>query len=230
MDYLLVLALVVVAAVAYVVLFRGKSVRQDGVLIVGPQDAGKSALFYSLALGAEAGGKVTTVTSMKQRVQNGAEVGGKACRLVDYPGHGRLRGQVAQHFPGAACIVFVVDASDTSVKAIQGAAEFLYDMFSHRAFVSRKPTLVVCCNKSDKDGAATPAKMKALLETEITQIKKTSAAIQDDGDGARVRVGADGERFSFDDQAPCASVTFEAVSVKEQLGVASVVELVGQSL
>jgi signal recognition particle receptor subunit beta len=39
---------------------------------------------------------------------------GRPLRLVDVPGHPRIRGQFAEHLAGAKALVFVVDANTVS--------------------------------------------------------------------------------------------------------------------
>merc|ERR1711968_91019 len=143
---------------------------------MGPLGGGKTSLFYSLALGTKAGSRVKTVTSMKARAQTVAPVEGQmpGFRLVDYPGHGRLRLQLGEHIPHASCVIFVVDSTDTSVTTVQDAAEFLYSLFTMSSYVAANPKLAIVCNKSDLPGAAPIAKWRRLLETEITQVNKTS--------------------------------------------------------
>merc|ERR1711871_114660 len=136
-------------------------------------------------------------------------------RLVDYPGHGRLRLQLGEHIPHASCVIFVVDSTDTSVTTVQDAAEFLYSLFTMSSYVAANPKLALVCNKSDLPGAAPIAKWRRLLETEITQVNKTSQGVVDDGDAARVALNiAPGEAgFKFGDD-----VNFTTISVKAEEG------------
>jgi signal recognition particle receptor subunit beta len=53
-------------------------------------------------------------TSSQTNTADVVLVDGKPHRLVDVPGHPRIRGQFAEHLPAAKALVFVVDASTVS--------------------------------------------------------------------------------------------------------------------
>ena len=162
---------------------------------------------------------------MKPRTQAIAAKGNTAAySLIDYPGHGRLRLQVGDHIASAPCVIFVVDATDTSASTVQQAAEYLYMLFTMSSFVAARPKLMVVCNKSDLGGAATPLKWRRLLETEITQVNKTSQGVVDDGDATRVALSG-GANFKFGED-----VSFEAISVTTNAGIDTVQGFIAAAL
>lgn len=78
------------------------------VLLVGPCDAGKTALLHTLQ-----GYPVqSTVASIKQ-TEATVLSGGQRVRVVDIPGHPRVRGAVlARYAPSVAKLVFVINSVD----------------------------------------------------------------------------------------------------------------------
>lgn len=95
---------------------RSSTKRGTAVLLVGPSDAGKTALFARLVHGRA----VPSHTSMQPNIG----LLPPATRLVDVPGHARLRGQgLADHLPAAKGVLFVVDAS-TVARSGPAVAEY----------------------------------------------------------------------------------------------------------
>jgi signal recognition particle receptor subunit beta len=119
---------------------------------------------------------------------------------------------VADFYPVAGVVAFVVDAADPSFRK---AAEFLYDIFSNAKFNDVAPKMMIACNKSDVSGAASVDAVRAALEKELTKLKKTRSSLETEGDDdtSTVPVGRDGVAFEFATDAPC-EVTFTKCSVK----------------
>lgn len=93
-------------------LFRRRPTsKRSSVLILGPSDAGKTALHTTLAFG-HALPSHTSIQANATLYTTPSP--GRTLRLVDIPGHPRLRGQFTEYLADAAGIVFVVDAATVS--------------------------------------------------------------------------------------------------------------------
>ncbi len=78
------------------------------VLLVGPCDAGKTALLHTLQ-GYPAQGTVASIKQTEATVLSG----GQRVRVVDIPGHPRVRGAVlGRYAPSVSKLVFVVNSLD----------------------------------------------------------------------------------------------------------------------
>jgi hypothetical protein len=127
---LVVVSLALVLVVAY---FATKALSAVGLkkkkrnitLVVGPSGAGKTTLLRQLQFGKVAGGSVTSVIpneaectldgGEKGKGEEGKGVGGdkkkqKPLRVVDYPGHVKLRSGAAEYLDQATKVVFVTDS------------------------------------------------------------------------------------------------------------------------
>ncbi|EGN93292.1 hypothetical protein SERLA73DRAFT_189849 [Serpula lacrymans var. lacrymans S7.3] len=112
---ILVLASLSLAAILLaVVLIRRQRSRSAGnsLLLVGPPDSGKTAILSTLAY-------QRTLPSYTSLQTNAAVItlpgsSAKALRVVDIPGHPRIRGQFREYLSDARALAFVVDASTVS--------------------------------------------------------------------------------------------------------------------
>ena len=189
------------AAVAFLI-GGGSKKKQPAALLLGPSNAGKTLLFHRLVNNE----LEETVASMKS---DEGIVDNKL--LVDVPGHRRLRNEVTKELKRATKIVFMVDAADATRQA-KAAAELLYEIFCCES----RPSLLILCNKRDKAGAKTPARVKLTLASEIETLHKTAKTMGSTGDDESMVAPIDtgGKFFSFESHAPCAC-TFLAYSARE---------------
>jgi len=171
-------------------------------LLLGPSNAGKTLLFHRL-VNNEIEETVASMKSDEGIVDNKL--------LVDVPGHRRLRGSVTAELKRATKIVFLVDAADATRQA-KAAAELLYEIFCCES----TPELLILCNKRDKAGAKTPARVKLTLASEIETLHKTAKTMGSTGDDQQsvAPIDTGGKFFSFESHAPCAC-TFLAYSARE---------------
>jgi len=146
-------------------------------------------------------------------------------RIVDFPGHHRLRGPLGAELKRATAILFVFDASNAAATA-KAAAEVL---FAARRGVGpflgarrgapqvltggREVPVLVLCNKSDVPGAKAPARVKLILAAELETLRKTAGAIGaiDGDDAPRATLETGGRHFNFDTHSPC-PISFLAFS------------------
>ena len=182
----------VVAAGALALALGGSSRKKHpAVLLLGPSGAGKTLLFHRLVHG-EACETVASMKSAESVLDNQ--------RLVDVPGHRRLRGAVRGELARASKVIFVVDAADAT-RSAKSAAELLYEVFC----CETKPDLLVLCNKKDRMGAKTPARVKLTLASELETIHKTTKTLTTTGDDdiRLAPIDTGGKFFSFETHAPC---------------------------
>ena len=189
------------AAVAFLI-GGGSKKKQPAALLLGPSNAGKTLLFHRL-VNNEVEETVASMKSDEGIVDNKL--------LVDVPGHRRLRNEVTKELKRATKIVFMVDAADATRQA-KTAAELLYEIFC----LESTPELLILCNKRDKTGAKTPARIKLTLASEIETLHKTAKTMGSTGDDTQqvAPIDTGGKFFSFESHAPCAC-SFLAYSARE---------------
>lgn len=88
-------------------------------------------------------------------------------RIIDIPGHERLREKfIDQYKTLARGVVFVVD-SVTIQKDVRDAAEFLYNILSDDTLLKSGTSYLVLCNKQDLSLAKGANAVKSILEKEL---------------------------------------------------------------
>ncbi|XP_069114361.1 signal recognition particle receptor subunit beta-like isoform X1 [Argopecten irradians] len=186
------------------------------ILLLGTCDAGKTLLFSRLVK--KISDDVMTVTSMKAnsgnyKVQNK----NKSLRIVDIPGHERIRMQgLEQHKNTARGVVFVVD-SGTLMKEVKEVAEYLYTTLSDSVISKNAPPILIACTKSDLTLKKGKDVIKKNLATEINIMRVTRSAALQQLEGAannNTFLGKQNKDFAFEDLKPfkvdfveCSSLT-----------------------
>ncbi|GFS27935.1 signal recognition particle receptor subunit beta-like [Elysia marginata] len=181
---------------------RGKNKRQ-GVLLLGVCDAGKT-LIYSQLVNNNFKQTYTSVTSNSGEYVIAPK--NKKLRVIDLPGHERLRLQMLDEHKGQArAVVFVVD-SGTLQKDIKEVAEYLYTLLSDKTVSSNAPPVLVLCNKQDLTLAKGAKVVRSQLEKEINTLRITRAAslqsVGDSGSNNNSYLGRRDKDFSFSDLKP----------------------------
>lgn len=171
---------IVLLAIFFILTRRRTSARGDAVLLVGPLDAGKTAILSTLAY-------KQTLPSHTSMQSNSAVVplAQKTLRIIDIPGHPRIRDQFREHMQDARGIVFVVDAS-TVARAGPAVAEHLHQVL--HAITSLPPSrptpaLLIVAHKSDllkPTAQATPDQLainrvRTILERELERRRASQA-------------------------------------------------------
>lgn len=137
-------------------------------------------------------------------------------RVVDIPGHPRVRGSVDSYLEkGAGGVVFVVDSVEFMPKKTD-AAEQLFDLLAHPAVAKRRVPVLLACNKADMGAKAhTVDFIRKRLEKEIDQMRSTRGTLSDVGSSSgsqQVAVGEPGVPFTFESHAKARGVRVVAVS------------------
>nr|GAT60053.1 predicted protein [Mycena chlorophos] len=191
--------LLAVVVLGFVLLCTRRKSRSAGqhLLLVGPPDAGKTAILSSLAYKQTLPSHTSLQTNSSVITLAGAK---KTVAVVDIPGHPRLRNQVNEHVSDAKAIAFVVDSSTISRNG-PAVAEHLHVVLNAITSLPPSqvlPTLIILAHKSDlvKAGSSstTPAaqavnRVKTILERELEKRR----VAQSGGVGVE-GLGEEGER------------------------------------
>lgn len=88
-------------------------------------------------------------------------------KIIDVPGHERLRYRYFDQFKSVARgIVFVIDSA-TVQKDIKDVAEFLYICLTDNYVASNMPPVLILCNKQAEITAKGSTVIKLILEKEM---------------------------------------------------------------
>lgn len=172
--------LVVLITIGLFIVWRYKKTARKGVLLMGLSDAGKT-LIYSRLLHNKF---VHTHTSVKEN-SGEYDCGKVSLRIIDIPGHERLRAKFFDEYKGTARgIVYIID-SITFQKDIRDVAEFLYTLLSDPVVASNRLSFLILCNKQDQTMAKGCTVIKSLLEKEMNVLRTTkSSQLESTGEAA----------------------------------------------
>jgi signal recognition particle receptor subunit beta len=223
----LIITLVAIKLIQSTLVSAGKAVgiiRGDTLLLLGGSNAGKTSMYYKLATGSVP----QTLTSMKeldtviQLKGKTAESEEKSVKIVDFPGHPRLRGGLPNFLKRARGIVFVIDSTTVSDN-VTPICQYLFEVMTTSSIAAQKLPLLIACNKSDLGSSSSLAKIKSTLETELDQLIDTTGSLEDTGDEDEgiITLKRSGEKFKFDSDATC-KITFTACSAMKGDGISDV--------
>ncbi|KAK0240056.1 P-loop containing nucleoside triphosphate hydrolase protein [Armillaria nabsnona] len=140
-------SLLVLVVVLVILAFTFKT-RGNVVLLVGPSDAGKTAIFaklvYDQALPSHTSLQANT-SSVDQPPFN------KPVVIVDIPGHPKMRDQFKDHMKEAIVVAFVVDTSTVSRNgaAVAEHLHIIMDSIVNLSPTQKTPSLVIVAHKTD---------------------------------------------------------------------------------
>jgi len=191
----LIAILVVLITIAIYFLWKKKSFKKTDALLVGLCESGKTLLFSQLLFNEFK----DTFTSIAENVGEYInEENGKSVRVVDIPGHERLRLRFFDQYKNSAKgIIFLVD-SVTVQKDIRDVADFLYTILADSSTTSTP--ILILCNKQDETLAKSSTVIKSLLEKEINLVRTTrQSQLQsvDNSASDQVFIGKQGKEFEF---------------------------------
>jgi len=218
---LLVSILLPLLIAAFFLLRKGGGGGGSKVVLFGPMGAGKTSMYLQLRFGraipSHTSMQLTTSTFAPKCNDAGAS---KPITVVDVPGEPRLNYQLLAELPSAAVLVCVLDATALPTHAKE-AAQVLYDVLTHAAVQRQEPALVIAANKSDERGAASPAAVRATLETELERVRLARTTMQDIS-GRSNRKGSladpDGPAFTFAQLRPAVEVLSTSAGAQPSLG------------
>ncbi|KAK9097570.1 hypothetical protein Sjap_023067 [Stephania japonica] len=177
-----------------------KRIKSNTIILTGLSGSGKTILFYQLRDGSSHQGTVTSMEPNEETFVLHSESDKtakiKPVRVVDVPGHARLRPKLDDYLPQAGGVVFVVDALDF-LPNCRAAAEYLYDILTNARVVKKKIPVLILCNKTDKVTAHTKEFIRKQLEKEIDKLRASRTAISTADISSAFTLGVTGEAFTF---------------------------------
>ncbi|XP_031836341.1 signal recognition particle receptor beta [Nomia melanderi] len=185
----------IIAIVLTIVLFfiwRRKKSIGNRILLTGLSDSGKTLIFARLLCSKF----VKTYTSAKENTED-IVINNRTLKLVDIPGHERLRYKFFDQFKlSAKGLVYIID-SVTFQKDIRDVAEYLYNILSDPSMQNK--SVLVLCNKQDQTMAKGSSVIKTLLEREMNLLRmtKTSQLEATDASSTNAFLGKEGKDFEF---------------------------------
>ncbi|XP_026400602.1 signal recognition particle receptor subunit beta-like [Papaver somniferum] len=144
--------------------------------------SGRTVPFYQLPDGSAHQGTVASVDpnegNFVLRSESSKKGKIKPVRVVDVPGHPRLRPKLGKYLPQAAGVIFVIDALDF-LPNCRTAAQYLYEILilTNAIVVKKKIPVLIMFNKTDKVNAHTKEFIRKHLENEIDKLRASRNAI-----------------------------------------------------
>lgn len=161
--------------------------------MTGLCDSGKTFVFSQLLYHKAR----ETFTSISENIGE-YQCGKGSVRIVDIPGHERLRAKFFEQYKNTAKgIVFVID-SVTLQKDVRDVADYLYTILCDNLIASIP--ILILCNKQDEAMAKAPGAIKIILEKELNLIRTTRASqLQsvDNSEKKEIFLGKEGKDFEF---------------------------------
>ncbi|KAI0345320.1 hypothetical protein BDW22DRAFT_1325684 [Trametopsis cervina] len=197
---LLLVSLLLAALLATVFFFvrRKSQSKGNSLLLLGPSDGGKTAILSTLVYKQT----IRTHSSMQTNMASiSLPPAARALRIIDVPGHPRIRDQFREYMSDAKAVAFVVDASTISRNGA-AVAEHLHQVLHVLTSLppsQSQPAFAILAHKCDtlKASAAATAeqlainRVRTVLERELEK-RRTSHA----GGVGIESLGAEGEEGS----------------------------------
>jgi len=153
----------IITAVILLYLWSKNRINRRGICLVGLCESGKTLIFNQLVFGKA----VETYTSIKENIGSIEMTNKGPLKIIDVPGHERVRQQFFDsHKSSARGMVFVID-SNTFMKDIRDVAEYLYHILSDSVVNKNRPAVLILCNKQDHTLAKGNKVIQAQLEKEM---------------------------------------------------------------
>ncbi|XP_018564483.1 signal recognition particle receptor subunit beta [Anoplophora glabripennis] len=187
---------VIVISLVLFALYKRRKSSKRGILLTGLCDSGKTLIYSQLVHNKN----VQTHTSIKENIGSYI-VNNDVLKIVDIPGHERLRDKFFEQYKSTAKgIVFVID-SVTLQQDIRDVAEFLYNILVDSLIASSSTDVLILCNKQDQTFAKGTTAVKSILEKELNTLRVTKSKQLDSVDPKAKRasiLGNPDEDFDFD--------------------------------
>lgn len=221
---ILIAVLVVLVTIVLFALSRAFSGGKKGstVVLVGPCNSGKTTLFYQLKDGSCHNG---TVASMQENegaadIKNDKGKVAASVKLLDIPGHERLRHKLDQGLKEASAILFVVDAVDITPHKVE-AAEELFEVLTHPSIAKRKVPVLLACNKMDLEAEAHSVEfIRRTIEKQLDSMRKTRTSLSPEAAAKAAVLGKSDKPFSLAglrNSITTASISAKTGDIKEVL-------------
>ncbi|KAF8586526.1 hypothetical protein K439DRAFT_1659622 [Ramaria rubella] len=176
------------AAVLFILVFalvrrRKSTTKGSAILLTGSSDAGKTAIHSVLLYGRVLPSHTSLQTNISLLNLPSSEKQSQTARLIDVPGHSRIRDQFKEHLSEARAVVFVVDAS-TVARNGAAVAEHLHHILHALTSLppsQLSPSLVVLAHKCDllatssSSAALAVSRVRTILERELEKRRASQA-------------------------------------------------------
>ncbi|XP_067642882.1 signal recognition particle receptor subunit beta [Eurosta solidaginis] len=194
MTPILLAAVLGFVIMAIILILRKRSLGRRDFLLTGLSESGKSAIFMQILYN-KFPNTLTSITENVGEYRSGRSSG----RLIDIPGHYRVRNKYFDQFKHSAkAIIFVVD-SVTVQKEVRDVADVLYSVLADVA--TQSCPVLVLCNKHDLSTAKGAQVIKSILEKEMNIVRSTrSRKLQSVGEEDASKplcLGKEGKDFEF---------------------------------
>jgi len=189
----------ILTAVILLYLWKKSRVNRRGICLVGLCESGKTLIYNHLIYDKA----VETYTSMKENIGSLEIKNKRPLKLIDIPGHERVRQQFFDtHKSSARGIIFVID-SNSFMKDIRDVAQYLYNILTDSLVSSNRPAVLVLCNKQDHTLAKGQKVIQLQLEKEMNVLRTTQVnqleTVENEGKSSNVFLGREGKDFEFED-------------------------------
>ncbi|KIJ41285.1 hypothetical protein M422DRAFT_172657, partial [Sphaerobolus stellatus SS14] len=163
---------------------KGKSsLKGSAILLTGPSDAGKTAIHSALVYGKPMASHTSLQSNVSVVTLPSSGKHHRTAKLIDIPGHPRIRDQFKDHLSDAKAVIFVVDASAV---ARNGAsiAEYLHHIFHAITTLPPSqtvPPIVILAHKFDlvsssaQGSALAVSRVRNTLERELEKRRSSQA-------------------------------------------------------
>ncbi|KAG5889249.1 hypothetical protein JTB14_006385 [Gonioctena quinquepunctata] len=163
---------VIVITLVILALYKRRKSSRQGILLTGLCDSGKTLIFSQLIHNKQ----IKSHTSIKENVANYVNASNNLLRIVDIPGHERLRDKFFDDYKDITRgIVYIVD-SLTLPHDIRDAAEYLYNILVDPVIQKNRPNLLILCNKQDQTFAKGASAIKSIFEKELNTLRITKSS------------------------------------------------------
>jgi signal recognition particle receptor subunit beta len=194
-THILLAVLVIIVTLVIFALYRRRKASRNCILLTGLCDSGKTLIFSQLVHNKF----IQTHTSIRENIGTFV-VNNNYLKIVDIPGHERLRDKfVEQYKELTRGLVFVID-SLTIQQDVRDTAEFLYNILADPNVSKHAPNILILCNKQDQTLSKGSNAVKSILEKELNTLQITKSRQLDSVDPKARRIaslGSDDSDFSF---------------------------------
>jgi len=184
------------------------------ILILGCCDTGKTSLFLKLCSPESNGSTVSSQRANETSISILLDNKPTLVKVIDFPGHNRLRDGVQKYLNDVAGIIFLVDANVDRVEFTQ-SADYLYYLFTDKTINKYQIPIHVACNKSEMLTHRKAEDIKQILESELSLIRdsQSSQPGRQDVDEQPIFLGIEGQKFKMDQLE--FEVDFSNISIKD---------------
>jgi signal recognition particle receptor subunit beta len=143
------------------------------LLIVGPCGSGKTVMFHQLVNGEAP--PLGSVASMQHNEGICHQV--KSLKVIDIPGHERLKKLRDEQLKDCGAVLFVVDSCVVEPQRTE-AAEDLFEVLTHPNVAKKKLPIMIACNKSDLENNSHSLDFcRRTLDRQLDAMRKTRATL-----------------------------------------------------